>query len=295
MHLLLNTGHILTTDGRKALNREDHQLGYRTTIAHDFEKTIDVLLTNGADVTLEDQYSRTALHTYTGPSSTFQWLAQESEWDIKSLSYDDYMSILLCQGFYYETNGGELCRQLLTTQTLQTLAHATWENLYLLHSLITGWIFATKSSRLSFEDIIMDTIYAGANLHSVMEGGRTPLLFLLEVIGKKPVESGTIQRWLELLNRADVDLLEYGRIENEMHEKQETQWTLLKNLGTSEHKNNCLFEIIQLRIGKTPEDFYIEFEDLYVSTPLAADFWDWVEAPSVEEKIKATPGSWKDD
>jgi len=299
LHLLVNIGHVLTTDGRKSLNREDRQLGCCTTITQDLEKTLEVLVTSGGDVALEDQYSRTAFHAYTEPASSFSWLAQESEWDIKSLSYDDYMSILACQNFHYTTNSGEVCRQLATTQTLQTIAHARWGNLFLLHALIFGWFWDAQDeppSRISCEDLIMDTIYAGADLHSVAYGECTPLLSLLDLIEKQPVDIGIVQKWLELLNRAGADLVEYGRIENEMHDTQVIEWTFWYDAENNDrHKNECCFELKELRIGENPEDLHIEFEDLYVSTPLAADFWDWVEAPSIEEKIKAIPGSWKDD
>tara|TARA_R110002060_G_scaffold35502_2_gene46408 strand:- start:14 stop:451 length:438 start_codon:yes stop_codon:yes gene_type:complete len=142
----------------------------------------------------------------------------------------------------------------------------------------------------------MDTIYAGADLHSVAYGECTPLLSLLDLIEKQPVDIGIVQKWLELLNRAGADLVEYGRIENEMHDTQVIEWTFWYDAENNDrHKNECCFELKELRIGENPEDLHIEFEDLYVSTPLAADFWDWVEAPSIEEKIKAIPGSWKDD
>lgn len=41
--------------------------------------------------------------------------------------------------------------------------------------------------------------------------------------------------------------------------------------------------------------FTFEFEDLYVSAGLAARFWEWVEAPCVEERMKTMPGSWQGD
>jgi len=53
-------------------------------------------------------------------------------------------------------------------------------------------------------------------------------------------------------------------------------------------------EITQLRIGKTPEDFYIELEDLYFTTELAADFWFGIESAS-EGSMKLMPGAWLED
>ncbi|PVH75271.1 hypothetical protein DL98DRAFT_593269 [Cadophora sp. DSE1049] len=301
LHLLLNTGQVLTANGRQVLNREYHQMSRETTVSQDFEKTIEVLVTFGTDTMLADQYSRTAIHTYTGPSLPLGWLARESECEIKTMPQQDYVGLILSQSLNYRTNGAELCRQLVTKEVLQTIVNVPYNGLFLLDTLVTSWSLALQMespSLPSLESLIIDVIHAGADLYSVSYDGYTPILCLLDCcywIQSRPCSQRfVVQKWLDLLDRAGVDLVEYGRIENEMYDNYKTEWTFGIKSKDRGH-DICRFELLELRFGETPADFYIEFEDLYASTPLAADFWDWVEAPSDEEKIKAIPGTWKDD
>lgn len=78
-----------------------------------------------------------------------------------------------------------------------------------------------------------------------------------------------------------MDLVEFGRIENELYDEGELSWELVNDIETVYgFKNYCVFEILELRIGLTPKDFHIEIEDLYTSEDFAADFWLWEEDTS---------------
>ena len=96
-----------------------------------------------------------------------------------------------------------------------------------------------------------------------------------------------------------IDLVQYGLVENELYESGKISWiVVLHTQWVGEFENYCKFELLELRIGETPDDFYIEFEDLYVSTPLAAEFWCWVEGITNEydeyDELPPIPGSWQD-
>ncbi|KAH7403241.1 hypothetical protein BKA64DRAFT_641243 [Cadophora sp. MPI-SDFR-AT-0126] len=302
LHLLLCTGHVLTSDGRQAFNRETYKPGRGTAIAQDFERTVEFLMEFGADTVLEDQYSRTAFHIYTGPNSSFSRLVRESTWDLKTMLQEDYVGTIMSQGLNFTANGLDICRQLVTEDALQAHTRISSTGFFLLHILVFSYfcrieLTETRSrSLISLENLIVEVIQTGADLHSISDEGRTPLLSLLEVIlGYRP-KTYVLQKWLELLDRVGVNLVEYGRKENEMRDDYEINWTFWIDIGRQyEYENMCCFKLLDLWIGETPDDFHFEFEDLYASTPLAAEFWDWVEANLDEEKFKAIPGSWKDD
>lgn len=75
-----------------------------------------------------------------------------------------------------------------------------------------------------------------------------------------------MKRWFEILKDTGVNLVEYGQVENAMHGRNETSWTFHLDIERSSpwHENWCTFEMLELRIGESPEVSYIESEDLYV-------------------------------
>ncbi|KAG4430424.1 hypothetical protein IFR05_014094 [Cadophora sp. M221] len=268
-------------------------------MVRDFEETVKTLVTSGTDLMLEDQYSRTSFHIYAGPTSSFDWLVRDGEWDLRTAMQEDLLSMIWSLATSLATNLPELVRQFTMGKSLQALAQISVHGLCVFHIIIWAWELAVKQ-QLSLSpglgSLIIDLIRAGADLHNVINIPYTSLLYLLDLVDKPANLNFLIKEWLTLLNHAGVDLVEYGRTENKMHKNHETSWTLWHDIeSTSGHENKCRFKLVSLWIGETPEDFCIEFEDLYVSAGLAARFWEWVEAPSVEERMKEMPGSWQGD
>jgi hypothetical protein len=101
-----------------------------------------------------------------------------------------------------------------------------------------------------------------------------------------------VKWFLRLLEEGGVDVEEFGHKENALHDEGETSWMFWIDISTTDgFKNYCDFEMLELRIGETPDDLHMVFEDLYVSAGLAADFWTWVE----DDFKMAIPGAWCDD
>jgi hypothetical protein len=123
-------------------------------------------------------------------------------------------------------------------------------------------------------------------------------LYLLRLPSLRGIVS-ILKRWLQVLYDTGIDLIEYGQTENKLHESGKISWIDridIEGFNDGNFENECEFELLGLRIGETPDDFSIEFEDLYVSTPLATDFWLWAEAPLTElDESMPRPGSWEDD
>jgi hypothetical protein len=77
-------------------------------------------------------------------------------------------------------------------------------------------------------------------------------------------------------------LIEYGSLENKIHQKNLVTWSFDGNIEENLYQqgNLCRFTILEIReiqIGSDPHDMHIELEDLYVSEGLLGPFWMWVE------------------
>ncbi|KAL2063621.1 hypothetical protein VTL71DRAFT_5426 [Oculimacula yallundae] len=288
LHFLLNTGGLLTDKGRMIFNNRVCLTVCSTSNSSDFERTVRALAAFGADAMLVDQYSRTALHSYSGPTSTYGWLLKNSEWDLKVMPSKDIALLLMSQMRNTQGNSVEIIQCLMATKNdMNTVAHK-----YYLYVLSWEWgysMFANLPSVTGLASLILDLVHAGADLHLLSRFGATPFLTLLKLCDDWPEAIWIAKRWLELLYRAGVDLQEYGRIESELHDNNETTWTL--NWGV---QGDC-FQLVEIWIGKTPDDFYIEFEDLYATNGWAADFWEGIYEAAEEERTRAMPGGCCED
>jgi hypothetical protein len=170
-----------------------------------------------------------------------------------------------------------------------------------LHLSVIWWIAALKIEdnnvsvyRTELEALIKELILAGSDIH--FRRGRTnktPLfsiiLFGFDIGISFPWSRDTrnrVKAWLQLLSDAGVDLQEYG----------ETEFATLVNDTSPDQlqvsDGSQKFEITNLRIGRTPEDFCLELEDLYFSNDLAADFWLWAEKSMKDNPANEMPGAW---
>jgi len=118
------------------------------------------------------------------------------------------------------------------------------------------------------------------------------------------VVAPVIRGWLKALAAVGVDLIAYGTEERAMHDRGGVSWTFeldyIKaghDIGTEYTEEAPLvsglrYEILNIHAALLPEDWQVEWEDLYVSSALAADFWNGVE--NDDECLFQMPGTWVD-
>jgi hypothetical protein len=147
------------------------------------------------------------------------------------------------------------------------------------------------------DNLVTELIVAGSDPHQLRHHGTilTQIIKISTPYGHR-TRRILIRRWLRLLKNAGIDLLEYWRAEKDLHSVGSVRWTLYANIEESCDENFCNIRLLKLETGENPEDWYLNFEDLYVSTPLAAQFWAWAE-DTYDEKasLKAIPGAWQDE
>lgn len=100
---------------------------------------------------------------------------------------------------------------------------------------------------------------------------------------------------VRLLVEVGVDLTELGRVENALRNENHVSWALDRDIETMCGLENWYdLEILEPKMGASPEDFYIEFKVIFVSEgELLEDFWKLVEDSTVLDC--AIPGAWTDD
>ena len=283
----------------------------------DFHNSMVALVEGGSDPFFQDQYIRTALHSFNGPTSSLRWLKRQEALAMAELSPQEFADLLSLRTYDEWDSSFEVLTELLPegnitpeiaqccVQDRRLVTDGSGSTL-LQHS--SRWELAdiqNHSSIESWQKLLLDLFKADRDLHAIM-GSETLYTVLSSLIHSlfytrsfKTIlrnAKRTVKGWLAILYRAGVDLAEYGRIENELHANGRTNWTFDANIeSVKEFDNICRFKMIELRIGATPDDLYIEFEDLYVSASLAARFWKWVERPVDEDQMASMPGSWQDD
>lgn len=181
-----------------------------------------------------------------------------------------------------------------------TVEWGVWKGSNLLHAAIYHWAWfveggelfdSTEAAKCLF--LIKDLISKGSDIHNVSHiGNRTPLVDIIwysyySGFGYQAIKR-IVKAWLRLLSDCGIDLEKYGKTENDMWENGTTDWhfrIILSGYGVT-------IEPTKIRIGETPDDLYIEMEDLYFTTNLVADFWGWVEGPLDEDFKVQEKYSW---
>jgi hypothetical protein len=319
MHLLLAIGAPLIIHGRGLLspgicNGDEN-------IIDDFRNTVEVLVICGNfDLSQQDQYHRTSFQAFTGPSSIFGWLRQQELGPGYSFNANEIMDILWWiaeEDWLYEF---ELVRQLLPVDSITPeLSRARfptclWEEgltLFLMSSfnLVLGFILDKDVATLDYwKNLTTELLTAGADPHPVItyfqsERSYTALLNIL--LGALYWTYGDlywlkrgIGSWLGVLQNSGVNLQEYISIEKDMHDKGIGMWVFdidIEDLLGSE--NWCMFELLDMKITGNGDSIHFLFDDLWATTPLAAEFWDWIEdEDGLGEDFDTSkiPGSWTD-
>ena len=160
-----------------------------------------------------------------------------------------------------------------------------------------AWGDAANAS--GYEDFIIKLIKTGSDLH-VIRHRSTVLLRVIRVslVLPQSVLRAKMSDWLHLLVRAGIDFFEFGQIENHLRDHNNVTWNMTTAMQPGHVcRNYSCFEILKIEFGATPEDFYIEFEDVYVPSSLSALFWQLVEDASIEDTVERSimPGAWCDD
>jgi hypothetical protein len=296
-------------EGRKAGSRFHCQSSQ--PIQEDFQETIELLREKGdCDPFLADQFGRTALDIYSGPTSSLLWLRQQDQDEIAQMSvkeitgllcrqicgdWDNYLPLFRAiapQGWITEDIAKYKIEEgPLKGYTLLYVAIFAWREEFLADGirkdkLVTG-----------LESLIVELISKGSDIHIILDHlpfPHTPLFHLIRKTTYHDLRetNKVIRRWLELLSSAGVNLEQYGKTENTLRENKQVDWDFRALM--SRFWNTL--EITQVRIGSTPGDFYIELEDLYFTTELASDFWFEVEgALEHDRKTQKMPGAWPED
>lgn len=165
--------------------------------------------------------------------------------------------------------------------------------------------------------ILSELVSQGADLHPIfLAYGHlfTPLTLFLSLAFKVKSNGILLQRyevvapiirgWLKALAAAGVDLDAYGAEERAIHDRGDVTWIFEidpsrvdHDIGSEHNKDSTpetylYYEILDIHAGELPEEWHIEWEDVYVSSALAADFWNGVEGG--DEGLPQMPGSWSD-
>jgi len=184
-------------------------------------------------------------------------------------------------------NFAKLINTFLLEKTItKEMSHFNDDSGSILYWVSMNWVVAYRMQiENDLNDLIKALIVAGSDLNVSLQEGHIEinysilLLMVLCFLDKPRRElSNVVKIWLQLLSDAGVDLVEHGRMENILHRDGKSSWTCIRNIENVESFENwCTFELLEMRIGKSPEDSYLEFEDLYVSEGLAVPFWLLVE------------------
>jgi hypothetical protein len=293
-------------------------------IIDDFQNTVEVLVICGKfDLSQQDQYHRTSFQAFTGPSSTFTWLRQQELEPGYNFNANDIMDILWWKTEDNWIYGFDLVRQLLPVGSITPeLSRARFpacflgEGRTLFHmssfKLVRCFILDEDVAILDYwKNLTTELLTAGTDLHAVItyfRDGLSCTAFLIILWGALGWTYGDLYRskrgiaiWLDVLQNSGVNLQEYISIEKDMLDKGIVSWASdiepidIEDVPGSE--NWCVFELLDVRITENEDSIHFLFDDLWATTPLAAEFWDWIEdEDGLREDFDTSgiPGSWTD-
>jgi hypothetical protein len=290
-------------------------------IIDDFRNTVEALVIYGKfDLSQQDQYHRTSFQAFTGPSSIFGWLRQQELGPGYNFNANEIMDILRWIREDDWKSGFELVRQLLPigsiTPELSRARSPTYlwgeaPTLFLMSSsnLVLCFILDKDVATLDYwKNLTTELLTAGADPHPVhtyfqSERSYTALLDILWdalywTYGDLYWLKRGIGSWLGVLQNSGVNLQEYISIEKDMHDKGIGMWVFDIDIGdVPGFKNWCVFELLDMKITGNGGSIHFLFDDLWATTPLAAEFWDWIEdEDGLREDFDTSeiPGSWTD-
>jgi hypothetical protein len=272
----------------------------------DIHKTVQALASSKeCDLFSRDQYGGTIYHSIAPSGSSFQWLLKQEAIQILNMSNEEVYDIFLSRCWVIRDTAS--FRDILSNKGMlgrvarASLPEAHSAGVKTLLDFVAIWTFGRGHIHASSETnaFILDLIHAGSDLHALSTWDSsskclfTILLHLCAVLLNFRVsrceQEKRIRMWLEALASAGVDLEIYGDTEHAMHRSRKVSWTFSINLERSNRatpissENICTFQILEIHTGPSPEDWLIEWEDLYVSAALPWSFWRLVEGEIDED------------
>jgi hypothetical protein len=304
--------HLIGLTSRLSFNNQSmpsSRCSYTTKRAFelDIHKTVQALASSKqCDLFSRDQYGGTIYHLIATSGSSFQWLLKQEAVQILNMSYEEVHDIFVSRCAFDPRDTASIRDVLSNKDILGRVARASlpeahsWGYKTLLDFVATC-TFGLRHIHASSETnaFILDLINAGSDLHALSTWDSsskclfTILLHLCTMLLTSRVsrceQEKRIWMWLEALASAGVDLEIYGDTEHAMHRSRKVSWTFSINLERSNRatpistENICTFQILEIHTGPSPEDWLIEWEDLYVSAALPWSFWRLVEGEIDED------------
>jgi hypothetical protein len=290
-------------------------------IIDDFQNTVEVIVICGKfDLSQQDQYHRTSFQAFTGPSSTFGWLRQQELDPGYNFNTNEIMDILRWKTVNDWMSGLGLVRQLLPIGSItpelsraRFPAHLWEEDRTLFHmssfNLVRCFTMNEDVAILDYwKSLTTELLTAGADLHTVVTYFQDILSYtvLVDILwealqrtaGELYWPKRGMEIWLKVLQNSGVDLQEYISIEKDMHDKGIGWWVFNIDIErVPGYEYWCVFRLLDMGITGNGDSIYFLFDDLWAATPLAAEFWDWIEdEDGLREDFDTSgiPGSWTD-
>lgn len=288
-------------------------------IIDDLQNTVEVLVICGKfDLSQQDQYHRTSFQAFTGPPSIFSWLMEQELEPGYNFNANEIMDILWWKIKNDWMSPLGLVRQLLPVGSItpelslarfptlceegRTLFHMSSFNL--VRCSILGEDVATLDY---WKNLTTELLGAGADLHAVFTFSRDELSWtaLLDILwwalyctsGDLYWSKREIEIWLDILQDSGIDLQEYISMEKDMFDKDTGLWSCYIDVeDVPGFENWCVFKLLDMKITGNGDSINFLFDDLWATTPLAAEFWDWIEdEDGLREDFDTSgiPGSWK--
>jgi hypothetical protein len=158
-----------------------------------------------------------------------------------------------------------------------------------------------------WKKLTTELLRAGADLHAVTyfreELVYTTLLGILWgalywTSGDLYLSKRGTEIWLDVLQDSGIDLQECISIEKDMRDRVIGLWIYDVDIeDVPGFENWCVFELLDMKITGNGDSIHFLFDDLWATTPLAAEFWNWIEdGDGLREDfdISEIPGSWND-
>lgn len=150
-----------------------------------------------------------------------------------------------------------------------------------------GRICRSKHKDASWQALLREAIALNAHL-LICEQCESPLAAFLEGLKLNHTQIGPSRQpqlyWLQSMQRAGADLVEYGRFEKSLLNGPHLRWTTFSGYGDSLVIREVY--IVNITYGPEPEDWHVWYA--WTLDEWAGEFWHMVENPELFD----IPGAW---
>ncbi|RDW81872.1 hypothetical protein BP6252_02984 [Coleophoma cylindrospora] len=306
LHLMAYFASCVSNSRARLLMPNSEAVTSNENLENEIQTTAEILYAKGqSDPFDKEGGGNNVFHLWTGPSQTFKWLQRQEESQTMAISVMDICHLIWASissqtrdnailNIRQVVPEGRIIRKL--TEACSESPFLVWWGLmvYYVAEAFTFSPTLSPSTRERWSNLLEEVAVAGVavNFHTKRLDGylaqHTIFSGIIQIFWvHSPFSNGRRQslrnlhtlfrEWLYHLARAEINLLEYGYQELELHAKDETLWQFRFDLGRGSYLDYGSIQMLDLRIGEKPEDWRVEFEDLYVSSCLSRDFWILVE------------------